>query len=219
MGIHKIMTNALNTKFSLTDDFQFTFGNKMFSIEGSPLPIQELLEICTINVDVTALDAALDAQIMGGSYRIKVSRYQPFIINITFRDIYGLKLREYFTKIWMAQQTQYFDDIKSNIKISVENNVIFSSNDCLINNISQINFDNNNTQITEFTVSFTSPYMSNSNTSNFGEPGHVVAGNTSTSTNTVTLTGTSDIRLNQPNPVPSDSGVGSGGGGGGGGSW
>ena len=203
MGIHKIMTNALNTKFSLTDDFQFTFGNRMFTLEGSPLPIQELLEICTINVDITALDASLDTQIMGGSYRVKVSRYQPFTINITFRDIYGLKLREYFTKIWMAQQTQYFDDIKSSIKLSVENNVLFSSDNCLISNISQINFDNNNTQITEFTVSFTSPYMSNSSTSNFGEPGHVVSGTTTGGTNTVELTGTSvsnptPIKLNEP---------------------
>ena len=170
MGINKIMTNALKTRFAMTDDFQFTFSNQKFPLKtNTQMTPQDILDICIMNIDLPQLSADVQSILMGGEYRVVSSKFQPFTIALGFRDIYGLDLRNYFINIWAASQTMYFDEIKSGIKISSGKTSIFESNDCLITSVSQVQLDNSNSQIVEFTVEFTTPYFTNANIKDFGK--------------------------------------------------
>ena len=171
-SINTIMTNALKTSWQLTDDFQFIYNNKSIAPDiNSQLPWGDLLEICTISCDTPQVSADVQPYLIGGSYRIGSTKFQAFTFSVVFRDIKGMQLKNYFQKVWMAQQDSYFDEIKSHIKISISQNVMFESEDCLITSISQSQFDNGNTAAAEFTVEFMSPVMSSTYIKNFGAPG------------------------------------------------
>ena len=172
-GIHTIMSNALNTRFQLTDDFQFTFSNNV--VQGntveSELSFQDILDICCISTDTPQLSSDVEPVLMGGSYRLSIKKFQSFTFSCVFRDIEGSKLKNYFTKIWMLQQSSYFDEIKSSIQLSVNQKTVFSSENCLISSVSQSQYDNGNTQASEFTVEFQSPYYSSTDIKDYGKPG------------------------------------------------
>jgi len=173
MGIHNMIQNALGTEWTLTDDFQFTFANPSVQLDGGHLPPQDLWDICVINIDTPQLTSNVNDYVVGGSRKFSVSRFEKFTISVTFRDVLGLKLKEYFTKIWMMQQTRYPDEIQSTLTVSANQSIIFHSNKCLIDSVSQSQLDNSNTQILEFTVQFSSPIYSNSTVSEFGAPGKI----------------------------------------------
>ena len=172
MGIHKIMTNALRADWALTDDFQIYIFNKHLHLDGiQGFTNQDILDMCIINVDIPTMQADVPNTMVSGTWRVHAAKFQPFTVNVTFRDLNGLKLKEHFTEVWMAQQRQYFDDIKSEIKISVGQSEVFSSDNLLITSVSQSQLDNNNTQAVEFTVEFVSPTFSNSTVKDFGKFG------------------------------------------------
>ena len=129
--INDIMINALGTKWNLTDDFETMFLNPKFQLSEIAsvvgLDAQSLLDICVMNIDLPQLSADLDAVIHAREYRLNAKLHQPFTVSITFRDVLGLKLRDYFTEIWIAQQREYFNDIKSEIKVYSQRELIFES--------------------------------------------------------------------------------------------
>ena len=172
MGIHDIMSNALNANWNRTDDFQFTFSNTAIPFEGAGnLQALDVLDICTISVATPQLSADITPTMIGGGYRLHQTKFQPFTFSAVFRDLNGMELKSYFTKIWLGQQGQYFDDIKSTIKLSVGGKVLFETSEAMISSVSQSDFDNNNSQISEFTVEFLSPFFSDGFIKNFGKPG------------------------------------------------
>jgi len=117
------------------------------------------------------MESGTDATVMANTYRISTGQFDSFTFDITFIDLEGNPLRNYFSMLWMAQQTRYFDEIKSEVEISNGGTQIFKSTECLITNISTLQLANDNTQINEFTVSFKSPIFSNSDIEGFGQAG------------------------------------------------
>lgn len=162
--ISSIIKNALATKWNLTDDFDFTFSNNKHYLTNlnTNLQPQEILDMCVMNIDMPQLMGDVEEVLQGGEYRLIAKKFMPFTLSVTFRDILGLKLRDYFIKIFQNQQTEYFDVIKSSIQVKTQDNLIFKSEDILIVSVSQVQIDNTNTQITEFSVEFKTPYYTNS---------------------------------------------------------
>lgn len=178
MSINNVMMNAMQTQWNLTDDFDFRITNLKHNLGHLSslvsLAPQEVLDMCTMNIDLPQLSGDIDAVLHAGEYRLNAKQFQPFTVSITFRDVLGLKLREYFTKIWMDQQKEYFDRIKSKIEVYTQGNLIFESDMCLIASVSQVQFDNANAQISEFTVEFQTPYYTNSSMQDFGKRNYKV---------------------------------------------
>ena len=170
MSVIRIMEAALNTNFQFTDDFTFFVHNNKHSFDdiASNMTTGDLFDVCVISVNTPQISSAINPILLGGAYRIFSSLFQPFTFSIVVRDLEGLGIKEHFTKIWMDQQKEYFDDIKSSVNITVKGKKIFGSDNCLISSVSQSDFDNNNSQISEFTVEFMSPTMSNTSQTDFG---------------------------------------------------
>ncbi len=176
--ISKIIKNAIETRWNLTDDFDFTFSNGVYRLENlnTSLQPQEILDMCLINIDLPQLSSDVEEVLQGGEYRLNAKKFTAFTLSVTFRDVLGLKLRDYFIKIWQAQQTEYFDDIKSSIQIETQNNLIFKSDDVLIVSVSQVQMNNSDTQITEFSVEFKTPFYTNSGMKfgDYGQTGYKI---------------------------------------------
>ena len=164
------MEAALNTNFQFTDDFTFFAHNNKHSFDSiaSNMTTGDLFDVCVISVSTPQIASAITPVLIGGSYRIFSSLFHPFTFSIVVRDLEGLGIKEHFVKIWMDQQEEYFDDIKSSVKIIVKGKTIFSSDNCLIASVSQSDFDNNNSQVSQFTVEFISPTMTNTSKTDFG---------------------------------------------------
>ncbi len=173
MGINQIMNNALKTKWNLTDDFDFRFTNPKYTLAGisadNGISPQEILDMCCMNIDLPQLSGDIDAVLHAGEYRLNAKKFQAFTVSVTFRDVLGLKLRDHFLKIWSDTQTEYFDSIKSKLEVYTQGNLIFESDMCLIASVSQVQLDNSNTQVSEFTVEFHTPYYTNSDMKDFGK--------------------------------------------------
>jgi len=142
--------------------------NKQVNLPNIGMSPQDYLDMSVINIDTPQISSPVDNILVAGSYRLTAKKFQVYTFSVTFRDTVGMPLKQYFTKVWMKQQTEYFDDIKTTIKLSASGKNIFSSDDCLIDSISQSQFDNSNTQAAEFTVSFVSPFYTDSNIKKFG---------------------------------------------------
>jgi len=164
------MKNALGTKFTLTDDFQMSFTNnkRPLSAEGSGLGPQDILDLTCMSIQLPQLGSAVESVMMAGEWRVYNAKFQPFSFSITFRDFGSLDLRNYFSAVWMDAQRGYYDDVKSNIRVSINNLIVFESADCLITSVSQVDLNNASSQIAEFTVEFSSPYYSNHQIKEFG---------------------------------------------------
>ncbi len=170
MGITRIMRNAIQANWTLVDDFKFIFSNRTrpLSSAGNGLSVEDILDISVMNIDLPQLASDAETVMQAGEWRIYNAKFQPFTFSITFRDFGGLDLRNYFSAVWMDAQRGYYDEVKSVVKISVADTIVFESEDCLITSVSQVQLSNDNTQIAEFTVEFTSPYYSNTQIKDFG---------------------------------------------------
>ena len=168
MGINNIINNVLKTKWTWTDDFSFFFHNNKVPFPGdTQLSIQDIWDISVINIDLPQVSGNVNPVVMGQEYRFWVSLHETFTFTVTFRDLEKMKLKEYFTKIWMEQQDGYFDEVKSTVKIVAGEGIMFESSDCLITGVSQTQLDNQNSQIAEFSVEFITKSLSNNTINDF----------------------------------------------------
>ncbi len=170
MGITRIMKNAIQANWAIVDDFQtiYIHRTRPLTTPNNGMTPQDILDIAIINIDLPQLASDAETVMQGGEWRIYNAKFQPFSFSITFRDFGGLDLRNYFSAVWMDAQRGYYDEVKSIVKISVADTIVFESEDCLITSVSQVQLSNDNTQIAEFTVEFTSPYYSNTQIKDFG---------------------------------------------------
>ena len=171
MAITEIMKTAMNLNWSKTDDFAFTFANNRELNVDSGVSKQGILDVTVKNIDLPQLGSDVESVMQAGEWRIYNAKFQPFTISVTFRDFGSLDLRAYFSAVWMDAQRGYYDDVKSVVNISMNGKVIFYSEDCLITAVSQVQLDNENSQVAEFTVEFSSPYYTNHQIKNFGKDG------------------------------------------------
>jgi hypothetical protein len=172
VGINNTIRNAMRNRWALTDEFLFTFNNTKYHIDPGELTPQDFWDIHTMNIDTPQFSAGVNDIVIGGTRRLYTSLFDSFTISVTFRESEGMGLKEYFDKIWAAQGTYYFDEIKSTIQVSSFGSTIFHSDDILISNISQTQLSYDNNQILEFTVSFVCTSFSTNTLGQFGKPGH-----------------------------------------------
>ncbi len=170
MSINTIMRNATQSRWTLTDDFLFTFhsGSRELNIKDTNLNSQEILDMCIMSVNLPEVSSSTEAVLQGGEYRIYNAIFRPFEISATFRDFGSTDLRNYFASAWMDSQRGYFDDVACKVSIQHRGKVMFESSECLVTSVSQVELDNGSTQVAEFTVSMTSPYYTNDEISKFG---------------------------------------------------
>jgi len=169
MAIHEIMTNALRADWCITDDFSIYIFNKYLEIDGiQGFTAQQILDMCVKSVDTPQISSDVTPTLVAGTWRIHSAKFQVFTFSVVFRDLAGLRLKERFTEVWHLQQREYFDDIKSEVELKVNHHVVFASDNLLISSVSQSQFDNANSQASEFTVEFVSPTFTNNTLNNFG---------------------------------------------------
>ncbi len=173
-NVYDIMTAAMSTNWTRVDDFSFTLNNQTRDMSGlATTNVDELMARTVINVNLPQMGSAVNNILVGGEYRIYNAKFSPFTFDVTFRDFEVMTLRNYFMSIWMDAQRGYYDDVKSAVVISAEgadgvSKELFSSEDCLITSVSQVQMDNGNNQIAEFSVEMSSPYFSNEEITKFG---------------------------------------------------
>lgn len=169
--IQRIVNQAVKTDWTLTDDFELYFYNPKISLDSFVVTAgEESLSILKsiVSVDIPQLSSAEMDEVSGGERRIGVKMYESFRFTVKFRDYDALSLRRYFEAIWIAQQYEYFDDIKSTVFVENKGINVFNTTDALITGISSIQFDNTSTQIAEFDVSFISNTLSDATIDMFG---------------------------------------------------
>jgi hypothetical protein len=166
MAITDIMKNVLNTSWTWTDDFDFFFQNNKVKFPTDINP-KEAWEMCVTNIDLPQVSTNIETLVIAQKHRAWIPIHDTFTFTINFRDFEKMKLKEYFTQIWKLQQSEYYNDIKSVVKIEAGKGIMFESQDVLIQNVSTSQLDNANTQILEFSVEFVSLKYSNNTIKNF----------------------------------------------------
>jgi len=167
-----IITNILNTNWDLTDDYTFFIYNDFLHTRGSNELNDENLQKSIISVEVPVLSSQEVDTVIGGIRRTGVKIQEQFRLVIKFRDFGGGHLKSHFTKLFAAQQYMYFDDIKSTIRITANNEIQFYSENCIITQISAQTYDNNNSNISDFDVTFISPSFTDKHIMNLGSDQH-----------------------------------------------
>ena len=179
MAIKDVMQNALNTNWTLTDNFEVYMANPAAAKYFGSLDIfKDSIEKSLMTIDAPTLTSAEADNILGGERRLGVRMFEAFRFTMKFRDFNGGYLRRFFEGIWMAQQYKYPKDIQSSVSINqdtgngeFDSNIvnIFRTSNALITSVSALNFDNSSTQIAEFDVTFIANKYSNEDFTGFGE--------------------------------------------------
>jgi hypothetical protein len=167
-----IVQNILNTNWDFSDSFDIEFTNTFALDRGMFLPKDEDLSKSVISVEVPTFSSQEIDTVLGGMRRPQVRLYELFRFVIRFRDFDGGKLRETFLKLFIAQQYQYVDVVGSNINIKHNGRLLFNTEKALITNISSQIFDNSNSGISEFEVTFISSDFTNEEIKGFGSDGN-----------------------------------------------
>lgn len=166
-----IVSSIMNTQWDFSDDFDFSiiFPGKYkddFKIN------KDIIRKSVISVELPVLSSQEIDNIIGGTRRVNVKMQELFRFNVKFRDFQNGVLKRIFTILWVAQQFDYFDNVKSTIKISKSKNgkedILFLSEDCVISQISSQTFSNEESNVVEFDVTFVTPSFTNTNIVKFG---------------------------------------------------
>lgn len=166
MKLDDIVSKAYNTNWVLSDEF-------IVEIDPSkPNDItQDEWNMAIISMTTPELSSQTSDLVLGGSRRITSRIQDVFRFTITFRDFDQNKLRSYFETKFALQQKLYPEDIETEIIVrhlkKDIGSIIFSTR-ALITNISGANFNNSESGIQEFTVSFSSSWITNNNIPFFG---------------------------------------------------
>jgi len=168
------VSNILNANWDLTDEFTiFIRNNYVNNLSNKEFlkiveKFNEYLKYCIVSFTLPTLTAQETDVVLGGVRRVGVKMSESFRFSITFRDIEGGIFRKYFETIWIAQQFEYFDDIKTYIQVWANNSFMFKSEDCLILSVNPITYTQAGANFTEFTVEFITPTYSDSIIKNYG---------------------------------------------------
>jgi len=173
MAVSDIVKKISNTNWFLTDNFEVTINNNTVKT-GHFENFADDVRKSVVSVTLPELTANENDQVIGGERRIGVQLFEAFRFSVKFRDFNGGQLRQFFEAIWVKQQYEYFDDIRSSVTITTSAGtgqnatILFASQDCLITGISAFSLDNNSTAIAEFDVSFYTNKFSDDLVSGFG---------------------------------------------------
>lgn len=169
MKIDDIVSKAYSTNWVLSDEFVVSIDpTKDNGIS------QEEWNMAVVSMTSPELSAQEGDIVLGGARRVTSRIQDVFRFTITFRDFDQNKLRSYFETKFALQQKLYPEDIETEITVRHFTNDVGSpifNTKALITNISGANFNNSESSIQEFTVSFSSGWISSPNTPFFGTSG------------------------------------------------
>jgi len=182
-SFNNAINTMVNTDWTLTDEFNFIYHNTLIPIEKMNIVLarnglgagttQDAINASIMSVSVPELTSAEIENVSGGERRSGVKMHEFFRFEVKFRDQDALKMRRYFEKIWMAQQYEYFNDIKSSVTVTHKGIQIFWTDTALITGVSAVEFNNDTTAIGEFTLQFVSRTYNDNDIKGFGESNYV----------------------------------------------
>jgi hypothetical protein len=154
--VNDILTNISNAQWTFTDDYSFFFKSPLKDLPNiQGFTPQEIWDMCTINIDTPQSGAQSIGSLLALEHKFWVPMYSSVSLTVTFKDFKDSELKRYFMDVWYLQQKKYYNDMVATVDISDGcGTSIFRSEKILIDNVSQTQFDNANSQIMEFSVSF-----------------------------------------------------------------
>jgi len=167
---HPVLDSILSTKWDVKNEFDVYIYNNFIADKMGDTDIftKETFDKSIVSLTLPEVASQEMDNVVGGLRRHNVKMYESFRFSITFRDFSDNILRKMFTNIWVAQQYMYYDYIATGVYILKGQSVLFSSDRCLITNISVDSYDQSATDFVTFTVNFISSELNNTYLERFG---------------------------------------------------
>lgn len=170
MKLEDIINNAYAADWVLSDEF-------LIEIDlDSGVISQDIWNMSAVSFSTPELSSPEKEAVIGGIRKLTVQLQDLFRFNIVFRDVGQVDLRRYFEKKFALQQKLYPSQIETSISIyhirgnleSTQDKTLVFSSRALITNISGATWNNSESNIQEFTVSFSSGNFSSEDFDGFG---------------------------------------------------
>jgi len=177
MSVSQIMTSMKNTNWTLTDDFSLLVipSNPDFAIEkviqDLPADPTTFFKSTVVSVEIPAVTPNTQIEhYVGGEYIVQNSIPQVFRFTARFRDINNGELRRWFELLFAHSQFSFGEECYLNVIVMDNkfNKMIFNSSKVLIDNVSAVTYDTNNTNVLEFDISFKTAYLTDDYLTDFG---------------------------------------------------
>jgi hypothetical protein len=155
-----------NVPWTRTDDFHVFISNPIVSQTDSL--DNNIFEMAIESITLPSMTSSEQDNVIGGERRIGTKIFESFRFSITFRDFGGMSIYRWMQSIWITQQYEYFDEIKSHIKMENNGVILFETSDALITSISELSFGHSTEAVATFTVQFICNKFSNNSVKDFG---------------------------------------------------
>ena len=164
MNFAKGLIAAYDTKWSYVNTFttRLEFNDSVAKKINWTTADEENFNLNIVNIDTPQFTNQSIETFVGNRWAIHNGRDELYRFSITVRDQDNLKFYRKFVAAYHLQKTSYFDDIKMLITLWKDadyagdsDTKLFEYNDVMIENVSQIQFNNaTESQIAEFTINF-----------------------------------------------------------------
>lgn len=170
MKLEDIINNAYSADWVLSDEFLIEIDLKAGVVS------QDIWNMSVVSFSSPELSAPEKEAVIGGVRKLTSQLQDLFRFNIVFRDVGQVDLRRYFEKKFALQQKLYPSQIETTISIyhirgsleSEQDKTLVFSTSALITNISGATWNNAESNIQEFTVSFSSGSFNSEDLWGFG---------------------------------------------------
>lgn len=164
LGLNKVIINAQRINWSITSNFYV----RLIPVEpqvqnavgwSATSDFEEIIQISLKNIDLPQHTADLVEKMTAGDWHFSRNEDEPYIINLTFRDMWGGTLYRIFKNIWTIGKLSYPNYSWFNIEVYLTNAsanneaiMVFKSTKAFLSSISQVQLSHENSEIMEFTI-------------------------------------------------------------------
>lgn len=157
-----------NTKWSFSNTFRCSFNFNKSNVKTSKINGENYSnEVYLVKANIPALTATPDVNWIDHRNMQTMSTVEVMTINIDFLDHDQLELYRFWSQHFLDQLDDYLDNYKFNVDFiklpdnpNEEEFVLFRAEDCIVNNVSQLDLSNNaegSGTILTFGISFQTP--------------------------------------------------------------
>ncbi len=166
LGLNKVIINAQRINWSLTSNFYVRLTPAEPRVQNAvgwsaTSDFEEIIQISLKNIDLPQHTADLVEKITAGDWHFSRNEDEPYIVNLTFRDMWGGTLYRIFKNIWTIGKLSYPNYSWFNIEVYLTNAsannepiMVFRTTTGFLSSISQVQLSHDNSEIMEFTVEF-----------------------------------------------------------------
>lgn len=180
-----------NTKWSFSNTFRCSFNFNKSNTKTSKINGENYSnEVYLVKANIPALTATPDVNWIDHRNMQTMSTVEVMTINIDFLDHDQLELYRFWSQHFLDQLDDYLDNYKFSVDFiklpdnpNEEEFVLFRAEDCIVNNVSQLDLSNNaegSGTILTFSISFQTPRII---VNNKAEGSSISLGDKSTSSN------------------------------------